>query len=70
MATASVWVVHHVVRRGSDDEDTKLLGVYASAQGADAAVQRFLARPGFRDFPHGFDLDQYHLDQDYWADGF
>jgi hypothetical protein len=29
-----------------------------------------LPLPGFRDYPEGFHIDEYQLDQDQWREGF
>lgn len=65
-----VWVVQHVAREDSDDEDVKFIGVYSSEGNAEKAVQRLRSQPGFRDDPTSFHIDEYHLDQDHWTEGF
>jgi hypothetical protein len=65
-----VYLLHHV---RSDDEyggDAKLVGVYRSPEAAAAATSRLSVQPGFRDHPHGFQIDAYTLDQDHWCEGF
>ena len=70
MKISLVWVVQHVARADSDDEDGKLLGVYSSPQSAEAAVLRFRDLPGFRDYPESFYIGQHELDRDEWTEGF
>mgnify|MGYP003581344561 CR=1 FL=1 len=52
------------------DEDVKTIGVYSTRDNAAAAIQRFRGRPGFRDYPDGFQIDEYPLDRDHWGEGF
>jgi homoserine kinase type II len=61
-----LWHVHDL----GEEEDAKLLGVYSSEQKAEAARQRAVALPGFRECPEGFLVDRYELDQDYWTEGY
>ncbi len=51
-------------------EDVKTLGVYSSAGNAERAKERYLRLPGFRDWPDGFCIASYDIDQDEWTDGF
>jgi homoserine kinase type II len=65
----SVFLVWHVHQTdGGDDE--KLIGVYSTMEDAEAAVRRSRVQPGFRDFPDGFELDEYELNRDHWTEGF
>jgi len=41
------------------EEDVKLIGVYATAEDAEAARQRVLPQPGFRELPEGFEVSRY-----------
>ena len=66
----SVYLLQHVAREDTDDEDIKTLGIYSSQAKAEAAIKRLVELPGFRRFPDSFDMDRYTLDQDEWAEGF
>ena len=66
----TVFVLQHVAREETPDEDVKLIGVYSSRAAADAAVLRMRLLPGFRDFPSGFHVGEYRLDRDHWEEGF
>jgi homoserine kinase type II len=66
----TVFVLHHVAREDTPDEDVKLIGVYSTRVLAEAAVARMCSLPGFRDYPSGFEIDEYRLDRDHWGDGF
>jgi hypothetical protein len=64
---------HSRPREGGIDEhdtDDKLIGVYSSAAEADAAKQRKLKFPGFRDYPDYFQVSKYEVDKDAWSEGF
>lgn len=64
-----VYLLYHSIPRG-EHEDNKLIGVYSTAQNADAAIQRLKDKPGFRDPSGTFTVDAYPIDQDHWAEGF
>lgn len=51
-------------------EETKLIGVYSTAQAADKAVRTLKVQPGFRDHADGFSIDEYELNRDHWVEGF
>ena len=65
---ASVYVLQHVNSREDGVEDVKFIGVYSSREKAQAAVVRLGGQPGFADAPDGFHIDEYRVDQDYWAE--
>ena len=65
-----VFLLWHVKELPDGDEDSKLIGVYATVEDADAARNRVLPQPGFRDFPDGFQVSQYTVGKDNWAEGF
>jgi homoserine kinase type II len=65
----TVYVLQRL-RESTDSEVVKLLGVYSSRGAAEAAVDRFRDKPGFRDYPAGFHIDPYVLDSDQWTEGF
>lgn len=53
------------------EEDIEILiGVYSSKQEASAAIERMKDKPGFGDFPQGFEVCPYTLDHDHWTEGF
>ena len=67
---ASVYVVQHVHSREDGNDDVKFIGVYSSRETADAAIARLSLQPGFSETIDGFSVDEYHLDQDQWVEGF
>ena len=58
------------IRVIDDEEDFKMIGVYRSSEAAEAAVARLVEQPGFSDYPEGFTIEAYVLDQDHWLEGF
>ena len=66
----TVFVVQHVARQDEAGEDVKFIGVYSDQQQATTATIRLRTLPGFRDYPHGFCIDEYLLNQDHWSEGF
>ena len=59
------------VREREDGEDTELLiGVYGTEQDAKAAIGRLRDKPGFAEFPQGFQTAQYAINEDHWTQGF
>ena len=54
---------------GADDIEL-LIGVYSSDEEAKAAIERMKDKPGFADYPYGFEVCPYSLDRDHWTDGF
>ena len=73
-AQDSVFVLEHT--RYEDDnsdndiEDFKLIGVFTSLEQAKAAIAQLTTQPGFQDYPNGFHIDEYPLDQINWLSGF
>ncbi|MGH9718088.1 MAG: DUF7336 domain-containing protein [Candidatus Acidiferrales bacterium] len=59
------------VRERKEAEDIELLiGVYETETEAKAAIDRLAGKPGFVDFPNGFQVHTYELGRDGWVDGF
>lgn len=52
------------------EDDGKLIGVFSNREIAERAVAAFLEKPGFKDFPEGFTIDEYQVDKPYWEEGF
>lgn len=65
-----VFLLWHSRETDDGHDDGKLVGVYSSREGAEAAIQRKLVFPGFRDHPKGFAIDPYTIDRDAWSEGF
>jgi len=47
-----------------------LIGVYSTDEKARVAIERMKVKPGFVDFPQGFEVCSYPLDRDHWTEGF
>lgn len=56
--------------RNNDVEDYKLIGVFATEQQAESAIEQLKTQPGFKDYPNGFHIDAYPLGQINWSQGF
>ena len=69
MDTGSVFLVWHSIDH-DDDDLTNLLGVYSTREKAESRVARSLTVAGFVDFPGGFLIDEYQIDEDQWTEGF
>jgi len=52
------------------EERAKLIGVYSDEGEAKQAIERIKDKPGFQDYPDGFQIDCYELNVDHWQDGF
>ena len=64
------YVLWHVRKDDEYGDDAKLIGVYSARDNAEAATARLSDKPGFRDHPAGFQIDEYPVDKDHWVDGF
>ena len=67
---AKVYVLQHVHSLEDGEEDVKFIGVYSSAENAQAAIARLGQVPGFSDALAGFHIDEYQLDKDQWVEGY
>jgi hypothetical protein len=65
-----VYVVQHVHIINDDEEDVKMIGVYATKQLAQEAVERLCKQPGFCETTDGFHIDPYDINKDHWTEGF
>ena len=51
--------------------DSKLLGAYSSLEEIEKVMPHYLEQEGFRDYPDGFRIDKYELDEySDWNEGF
>lgn len=64
-----VFVLHHTYGPASS-ETYKLLGVFSSESSALEAERVARSLPGFRDYPDGFTVDVYDVDERCWSEGF
>lgn len=65
----SVFILHHSYEL-DELEQTKLIGAYSSITEAEAAIERLIGKPGFKDHPDDFVITEYELNQDNWTEGF
>lgn len=63
-----VFTLQHTI--DDHDSEPKFLGVYATRQEAEVAVERFRKRDGFCNHTEGFHIDEYELNKDHWESGF
>ena len=66
---SSVFVLQHL-REDETSEDIKFIGVFSSKEKAELAIKDLNCQPGFRDYPKGFSVDEYAIDQVEWREGF
>ncbi len=64
------YILWHIHRPNTEEIDEKFIGVYSSIEKAQEAAERSAQLPGFIDFPDGFSVDAYEIDEDHWKDGF
>ena len=66
-AQNTVFVLEHARykddNKDNDVEDFKLIGVFSTEAEAQAAIEQLKSQPGFKDYPNGFHIDAYPLDQ-------
>ncbi len=66
----AILLLFHTHKLASGEEDSKLIGVYATPADATAAQQRASAKPGFKEHTNGFTIDAYEIGKGHWAKGF
>jgi hypothetical protein len=64
-----VYLVWHVHLNGSE-ENIKLIGIYVTKEDAEAALSRVKDQPGFRECPEGFEISEFEVGKDHWAEGY
>jgi hypothetical protein len=67
---ADVHLLWYVREREQEEDVELLIGVYDSVQDANAAIERLKHKPGFADFPEGFQIAPYVVNRDHWTQGF
>jgi homoserine kinase type II len=65
-----VYLLWFVSESDKEDDDGLLIGVYESESSATAAIERLRTKPGFVDYPLGFQIHPRELGQDSWTEGF
>ncbi len=65
-----LYLLWHTYEKKPGDEDTKLIGVYSSEERAKEALEKVRVKPGFRDYPDGFEIYEDELNMTDWREGF
>jgi len=65
-----VYLLWFIPENGSEQDNGFLIGVYESELAAKAAVERLHAKPGFANYPDGFQIHCREIGQDSWTEGF
>ncbi len=65
-----VWLLWFEQEREDEDDTELLIGVYRTEMDAWNAVERLKDKPGFSDYPAGFQVHTRILDKDSWTEGF
>jgi hypothetical protein len=53
-----------------DHDEETFIGIYSSEEKARAAVEQLRLKPGFRDYPDGFEIHPQQVDATGWDEGF
>ena len=64
------YLLWHVHEFWAQEDDAKLIGVYATKADAKGAQRRAIKLPGFRQHPKGFLIDECEVGKDHWTTGF
>lgn len=65
-----IYYLYHVRYEDTDDEDFRIIGIYSSRKQAKLAIERMKKKPGFIDFPNGFQIIPSVLNRAEWLEGF
>ena len=65
-----IYYLYHVRYEDTDDEDVKVIGIYSLRKQAKLAIERMKKKPGFIDFPNGFQIIPSVLNRAEWLEGF
>lgn len=66
----TVYLVEHENIEDDYIEDMRVIGIYSSEELAQEAIERAKKLSGFGDYPKGFQITKYILDNDQWVFGF
>lgn len=66
----NVFILWHVHELKDQEDDAKLIGVYATRNAAKLAQRRAKRLPGFSRCPKGFIIDEYVIGKDHWTEGY
>lgn len=65
-----VYLLEHTHVYSTDEEDTKIIGIFSTKQEALKAIDQLKNISGFNKYPQGFNIDKYKLDQIFWQEGY
>ncbi len=65
-----VYLLAHTHVYSTDEEDTKIIGIYSTEQEALKVIDQLKDISGFNNYPQGFNIDKYKLDQTFWQEGY
>lgn len=68
--SAVVYVVYHEYEFPPAIDNTRFVGLLASAEDAARVITHLKTKPGFREHADGFTADRYLLNQDHWDEGY
>jgi hypothetical protein len=66
----TVYALWYVLEHEGRDDTELNIGIYCTEGDAMAAIERLRDKPGFRDWPEGFQIHPTKLNQDGWTEGF
>jgi hypothetical protein len=67
---ASVYLLCHDYETPTSLDNGKILGIFGSEADALKAQATLASKPGFFEYPDGFTIGQYIVDDDHWTEGF
>jgi hypothetical protein len=65
-----VYLLWHTHPTGANEDNEKLIGVYATQEAAMATQYRLAGVPGFSSYPEGFEIVAYEVGMDHWTEGY
>lgn len=66
----SAFLLGHVHEMDFDRENIKIIGIFSTKDEAENAKNALSILPGFKDYPDGFFIDEYRINEINWVDGF
>lgn len=66
----TIYVLWHKYEQENGEDEIKEVGYYTSRENAELAIKRLIVKPGFCDYPDGFEILETQLDSDGWPGGF
>lgn len=66
----SVFLLGHVRQKDADNEDIKHIGIFATQTEAENARTQLAGKPGFKQYPEGFYIQECEIGKINWLEGF